>query len=232
MLWKCTGNAQQSSTNPVDMAVSNREARWEAALLSHDFADPLWAVRQAQDAARVQGLEAAVVFWGPLAGELQGRGARRALYIDDCGENDSRSDDAMAKKQAEANRGPQKTGRGKCQATADENVAGPSIEAPATKRPQGRPPKASSEGPITPMPNVATPARNLRRAADVTMPEGEKPSARKDVAANAPRVTHTKRSRSFSPSSTSDTASEAPERHRSKKVSNAQSRYSSRSQHS
>ncbi|KAL3171394.1 hypothetical protein MRX96_013610 [Rhipicephalus microplus] len=129
----------------------------------------------------------------------------------------------MAKKQAEANRGPQKTGRGKRQATADENVAGPSIEAPATKRPQGRPPKASSGGPITPMPNVATPARNLRRAADVTMPEGEKPSARKDVAANAPRVTHTKRSRSFSPSSTSDTASEAPERHRSKKVSNAQS---------
>lgn len=58
MLWKCTGNAQQSPTNPVDMAVSNREARWEAALLSHDLADQLWAVRQAQDAARVQGLEA------------------------------------------------------------------------------------------------------------------------------------------------------------------------------
>ncbi|XP_075525011.1 uncharacterized protein LOC142557205 [Dermacentor variabilis] len=59
MLWACAGSQQQEfPTNGIEMAVSHRGARWEAALLSHDLADQLWAVRHAEEAARVQGLEA------------------------------------------------------------------------------------------------------------------------------------------------------------------------------
>lgn len=57
MLWDCTGSVQQSPMNRVDMAVSNGEARWEAALLHCKLAHQLWAVRPAQKAARIQGLE-------------------------------------------------------------------------------------------------------------------------------------------------------------------------------
>ncbi|KAL3171395.1 hypothetical protein MRX96_013611 [Rhipicephalus microplus] len=138
----------------------------------------------------------------------------------------------MAKKQAKANSGPPKTGREKRLAAADKNAAGPSNDAPATKRPRGRPPKASSEGPLAPTPTVATPAPKLRKAVGVTQLKGENASARKNVAAKTPRVTRRKRSRSFSSSSTNDTASEAPKRHRSNQVSRGRSRHSSRSRHS
>ncbi|KAL3218243.1 hypothetical protein MRX96_050763 [Rhipicephalus microplus] len=50
----------------------------------------------------------------------------------------------MVQEEAEANGVPPKAGRGKRQAAADQNAAGPSNETAATKRPRGRPPKTSS----------------------------------------------------------------------------------------
>ncbi|KAL3182781.1 hypothetical protein MRX96_034422 [Rhipicephalus microplus] len=113
----------------------------------------------------------------------------------------------MVKKAVEADGVPPKAGRGKRQAAADQNAAASSNEAAATKRPRGRPPKTSSEGPLAPTPIASTPARKLRKATEVMQPEGENPSTSKEVAAKAPRIRRTKRSRSSSPKSPNDTAS-------------------------
>ncbi|KAL3210070.1 hypothetical protein MRX96_052298, partial [Rhipicephalus microplus] len=77
----------------------------------------------------------------------------------------------MVQEEAEANGVPSKAGRGKRQAAADQNAAGPSNETAATKRPRGRPPKTSSEGPLAPTPIAPTPSRKLRKATEVTPPE-------------------------------------------------------------
>ncbi|CAN7981955.1 unnamed protein product [Ixodes pacificus] len=83
MLWECTGKETNTATAHVAADVSQgensssivaaaapgpggaaadrlrrRRRRWEEALTSDDLADQLWAVRQAEDAARVQGLRA------------------------------------------------------------------------------------------------------------------------------------------------------------------------------
>ncbi|KAL3206430.1 hypothetical protein MRX96_052829 [Rhipicephalus microplus] len=113
----------------------------------------------------------------------------------------------MVKKAVEADGVPPKAGRGKRQAAADQNAAGPSKEAAATKRPRGRPPKTSSDGPLAPTPIAPTPARKLRKATAVTPPEAEILASSKEVAAKAPRIRRTKRSRSFSSKSPNDTAS-------------------------
>ncbi|KAL3206620.1 hypothetical protein MRX96_010680 [Rhipicephalus microplus] len=123
----------------------------------------------------------------------------------------------MVQEEAEANGVPPKAGRGKRQTAGDQNAAGPSNEAAATKRPRGRPPKTTSEGPLAPTPIVPTPARKLRKATEVTQPKGENPSSSKEVAAKAPRISRTKRSRSSSMESPNDTASEGPKHRRSKK---------------
>nr|XP_037284063.1 neuromodulin-like [Rhipicephalus microplus] len=123
----------------------------------------------------------------------------------------------MVKKAAEPNGVLPKVGRAKRQAAPDQNAAGPSNEAAATKRPRGRPPKTSSEGPLAPTPIAPTPARKLRKAMEVTQPEAENPSASKEVAGKTPRITRAKRSRSSSSKSPNDTASEEPKRRRSKK---------------
>ncbi|XP_037512401.1 histone H1, gonadal-like [Rhipicephalus sanguineus] len=129
----------------------------------------------------------------------------------------------MAKKQAVANHGPPKAGRVKCQAAADDNAAGPSNEAPAAKRPRGRPPKGVSVDRLAPMPIAISVARKLRKAADATQPAS--PSSSRAVATKAPR--------SSSPSITNDTASEAPKRRSARRrVSRGRSRHSSRSRHS
>lgn len=89
MLWECAGNnsretpavrdapmaaantrQQEASSSLVPAAVPaagaagdllrRRRRRWEAALRSSELNDQLWAVRQAEDAARVQGLSAAI----------------------------------------------------------------------------------------------------------------------------------------------------------------------------
>ncbi|KAL3226051.1 hypothetical protein MRX96_025269 [Rhipicephalus microplus] len=59
----------------------------------------------------------------------------------------------MVKEAAEPNGVPPKVGRAKRRAAPDQNAAGPSNEAAATKRPRGRPPKTSSEGPLAPTPH-------------------------------------------------------------------------------
>ncbi|KAL3206619.1 hypothetical protein MRX96_010679 [Rhipicephalus microplus] len=89
--------------------------------------------------------------------------------------------------------------------------------------------KPRRKGPLAVMPISPTPARKLRKAMEVAQPEGENPSSSKEVAAKAPRIRRTKRSRSSSLESPNDTASEAPKRRRSKKVSRGWSRHSSRS---
>ncbi|KAL3226056.1 hypothetical protein MRX96_025274 [Rhipicephalus microplus] len=137
----------------------------------------------------------------------------------------------MVKKAAEPNGVPPKVGRAKRQAAPDQNAAGPSNEAAATKRPRGRPPKTSSEGPLAPTLIAPTPARKLRKATEVTQPEAENPSASKEVAGKTPRITRAKRSRTSSSKSPNDTASEEPKRRRSKKVSRSRSTHSSRSRH-
>ncbi|XP_037526881.1 histone H1, gonadal-like [Rhipicephalus sanguineus] len=123
----------------------------------------------------------------------------------------------MPKKEAEANRGPPKAGRGKRQVAADDDAAGPSNEATAAKRSRGRPPKVVSVEPLAPKPIATTAARKSRKAVQATQPESENPSAGKAVATRAPRVRRAKRSRSSSASSNNDTASEAPKRRSTKR---------------
>ncbi|KAL3182786.1 hypothetical protein MRX96_034427 [Rhipicephalus microplus] len=82
---------------------------------------------------------------------------------------------------------------------------------------------------LAPTPIASTPARKLRKATEVTQPEGENPSTSKEVAAKAPRMRRTKRSRSSSSESPNYTASEGPKRRPPKKVSRGRSRHSSRS---
>ncbi|KAH7984044.1 hypothetical protein HPB52_016513 [Rhipicephalus sanguineus] len=100
---------------------------------------------------------------------------------------------------------------------------------PAAKRPRGRPPKAVSVEPLAPKP---TAARKTRKVEDAAQPATETPSNSKAVPTKAQRVSRRKRSRSSSPSSTVDTASDAPKRRSARrKVSRGRSRHSSRSRH-
>ncbi|KAL1446905.1 hypothetical protein MTO96_028702 [Rhipicephalus appendiculatus] len=125
----------------------------------------------------------------------------------------TQSDGAMAKKQAEANHGPPKTGRENRQAVADRNVARPSNEAPAAKRSLGRPPlQGVSMEPLAAKPIVTTMARKLRKAADATRPASKNPSTSKAVPTKDPRTSRRKRSRSSSTSAINGTASEPPKR--------------------
>ncbi|KAL1450322.1 hypothetical protein MTO96_043939 [Rhipicephalus appendiculatus] len=138
----------------------------------------------------------------------------------------------MANKQAEASRGPPKAWQARRQAAADDNTAGPSNEASAVKRPRGRPPKGVSGEPLAPKPIATTAARKVRKTADATQPASERSSTSQADATKAPTVSRRKRSRSSSPSSTNDTASEAPERGSARrKASRGISRHSSRSRH-
>ncbi|XP_037508390.2 histone H1.0-like [Rhipicephalus sanguineus] len=118
----------------------------------------------------------------------------------------------MPKKQEEGKEDPPNVERAQRQAAADENAAGTSNEAPAPKRPRGRPPKAVPVEPIAPKPIATTAARKLRKTADATEPASENPFTSKAVKPKAPRVSRRKRSRSSSASSANDTASEAPMR--------------------
>ncbi|KAH7983999.1 hypothetical protein HPB52_016065 [Rhipicephalus sanguineus] len=81
----------------------------------------------------------------------------------------------MVKKQADDNHGPPKAGRVKYQAAADGNAAGLSNEAPAAKRPRGRPSKGVAMEQLAPKPIARTAARKLRKAADAAQPECENP---------------------------------------------------------
>ncbi|XP_049267478.1 collagen alpha-2(I) chain-like [Rhipicephalus sanguineus] len=74
-------------------------------------------------------------------------------------EIETRSADTAAKKQADSIHGAPKAGRAKRQAAAADNAAGPSNEAPAAKRPRGRPPKAVSVEPLAPKPIATTVGR-------------------------------------------------------------------------
>ncbi|KAH7957674.1 hypothetical protein HPB52_021189 [Rhipicephalus sanguineus] len=125
-------------------------------------------------------------------------------------------DAAMPKKQEDGKEDPPKTVREKRQsAAAADNAPGPSNEAPAAKRPRGRPPKALSVEPRAPKPIASTAARKLRKA-DAAQPANEGHSTSREVPSKATRAIRKKRSRSRSPSSANETESEAP-RHRSAK---------------
>ncbi|KAL3217114.1 hypothetical protein MRX96_032548 [Rhipicephalus microplus] len=138
----------------------------------------------------------------------------------------------MAKKQVEANHGPPKAGRSKRQVAASGDAAGSFKEAPAAKRPRGRPPKGVSVEPLATKAIATTAARRLRKAVVAAQTVTENISTMKAVATNTPRASQRKRSRGSSLSSASDAASEAPKRRStSRKVSRGRSRYSSRSHH-
>ncbi|XP_037508392.1 translation initiation factor IF-2-like [Rhipicephalus sanguineus] len=123
----------------------------------------------------------------------------------------------MAIKKAEGTTDPPKAAeRAKRQAAVAGSGACPSNEAPAPKRPRGRPPKAVSVAPLAPKPVATTAARKLRKAAKATQPESENPSTSKAVATKAPGVSRRKRSGSSSPSNANDTAGEAPRRRSAK----------------
>ncbi|KAH7985469.1 hypothetical protein HPB52_025616 [Rhipicephalus sanguineus] len=122
----------------------------------------------------------------------------------------------MTQKPEDAKEDPPEAGRVRRQAAtaataaaAADDVPGPSTETPAAKRPRGRPPKAVSVEPIAPKP---TAARKSRKVEDAAQPATETPSTSKAVPTKARRVSRKKRSRSSSPSSTVDTASDAPRR--------------------
>ncbi|KAL3226058.1 hypothetical protein MRX96_025276 [Rhipicephalus microplus] len=168
----------------------------------------------------------------PLAGELQGRGERRALHVRRLrrervperrrhGEGSGEAQRRSAKGRASEASGcpcPE------CRWSFERGCSDPSVHAADRQRPRRR-------GRLHRPPIAPTPARKLRKATEVTQPEAENPSASKEVAGKAPRITRAKRSRSSSSKSPNDTASEAPKRHRSKKVSRSQSTHSSRSRH-
>ncbi|KAL1435217.1 hypothetical protein MTO96_011139 [Rhipicephalus appendiculatus] len=122
----------------------------------------------------------------------------------------------MVKKQAEADQVPPKGRRAKRQSAADDSTASRSYEAPAAKRPLGRPPKGVSVELLAPKPIATTAARKLRKAADATPPSSENPSTSDAAATKAPIVSRRKRSRSSSTSTIHDTPSEVP-KHRSAK---------------
>ncbi|CAN7998438.1 unnamed protein product [Ixodes hexagonus] len=60
ILWELAAAAAAAAADAVAAAdrLCRRRRRWEAALTSVELADQLWAIRQAEDAARIQGLRA------------------------------------------------------------------------------------------------------------------------------------------------------------------------------
>nr|XP_037282396.1 RNA-binding protein with serine-rich domain 1-like [Rhipicephalus microplus] len=122
----------------------------------------------------------------------------------------------MPKKQAEVDENPSKAGRQAKRQAADaaDNGAGPTSEAPAAKRPRGRPRKAVAAEPLAPKPVATTKeARKSRKKEGAAEPATENPSTSK-AATKAPRTGRKKGSRSPPRRSASDAASEAPKRRR------------------
>ncbi|KAL3183054.1 hypothetical protein MRX96_006837 [Rhipicephalus microplus] len=120
----------------------------------------------------------------------------------------------MPKKQAEVDENPSKAGRQAKRQTADAADNGPTSEAPAAKRPRGRPRKAVATEPLAPKPvATTTAARKSRKKEGAAEPATENPSTSK-AATRAPRTGRKKGSMSPPRRSASDAASEAPKRRR------------------
>ncbi|KAL3183052.1 hypothetical protein MRX96_006835 [Rhipicephalus microplus] len=94
----------------------------------------------------------------------------------------------MPKKQAEVDENPSKAGRQAKRQTADAADNGPTSEAPAAKRPRGRPRKAVATEPLAPKPvATTTAARKSRKKEGAAEPATENPSTSK-AATRAPRT--------------------------------------------
>ncbi|KAL3203132.1 hypothetical protein MRX96_042143 [Rhipicephalus microplus] len=126
----------------------------------------------------------------------------------------------MAKNQVEVNHGLTMAGRSKHQVAASDNASGSFNEAPAAKRPRGRPSKGVSVEPLATKPIATTADRRLWKGVVATQPVSANTPTSNAVMTDVSRASCKKRSRSSSPSSASDTASEAPKRRStSRKVS-------------